>query len=63
MRRLTKNIMYVVGYGCTENACKPFDRTPQRNVVSWNAMNTGYAWNGVCEEALKVFGLMSLTGV
>ncbi|KAH9288592.1 hypothetical protein KI387_032709, partial [Taxus chinensis] len=32
--------------GFVEKAYELFVRTPQRNVVSWNAMIAGYAHNG-----------------
>eukprot|EP01018_Ginkgo_biloba_P039653 Gb_39956 [translate_table: standard] len=44
--------------GSTEDAFHVFDRLPQRNVVSWNAMIGGYAQNGHGERGVKLFGLM-----
>eukprot|EP01018_Ginkgo_biloba_P019270 Gb_14391 [translate_table: standard] len=41
-----------------ENARKVFDKMPERNVVSWNAMISGYAHNGYAGEALKLFQSM-----
>eukprot|EP01018_Ginkgo_biloba_P037444 Gb_29868 [translate_table: standard] len=35
-----------------------FDRMPQRDVVSWNAMIAGYAQNGYANEALTLFHQM-----
>ncbi|XP_057842699.2 pentatricopeptide repeat-containing protein At2g13600 isoform X2 [Cryptomeria japonica] len=35
-----------------------FDQIPQKNVVSWTAMITGYAQNGFSKDALKLFELM-----
>jgi hypothetical protein len=32
-----------------------FQKMPERGVVSWKAIIAGYAWNGHCEEALKLF--------
>ncbi|XP_057849662.2 pentatricopeptide repeat-containing protein At4g02750 [Cryptomeria japonica] len=36
-------------------AHKLFDKTPQRNVFSWNALISGYAQNSVLDEALQLF--------
>ncbi|KAH9302409.1 hypothetical protein KI387_013992, partial [Taxus chinensis] len=41
--------------GFVEKACELFDRMPQRNVVSWNAMIVGYAHNGFVQKALETF--------
>eukprot|EP01018_Ginkgo_biloba_P012014 Gb_13369 [translate_table: standard] len=41
--------------GSIEEACQQFERIPDRDVVSWNAMIVGYAQNGQGEEALKLF--------
>eukprot|EP01018_Ginkgo_biloba_P039546 Gb_03570 [translate_table: standard] len=40
-----------------------FDKMCERDVVSWNAMITGYAQNGYSDEALKVFRQMEVAGV
>ncbi|KAH9293625.1 hypothetical protein KI387_041172, partial [Taxus chinensis] len=39
-----------------------FDKMPQRDVVSWTAMIAGYAQNGFCKDALKLFELMKHSG-
>ncbi|XP_057816394.2 putative pentatricopeptide repeat-containing protein At3g13770, mitochondrial [Cryptomeria japonica] len=44
--------------GSIDKARELFDKMPQRNVVSWNAMIAGYAQNGLCKDALKFFELM-----
>ncbi|XP_057833052.2 pentatricopeptide repeat-containing protein At3g12770 [Cryptomeria japonica] len=49
--------------GKIDKACEVFDRMPQRNVVSWNAMILGYAQNGLVEKALESFKQMQLAGV
>ncbi|XP_059065244.1 pentatricopeptide repeat-containing protein At1g08070, chloroplastic [Cryptomeria japonica] len=41
--------------GSIEKARELFDKMPQRNAVSWNAMITGYAQNGALNEALRIF--------
>ncbi|KAH9288068.1 hypothetical protein KI387_032185 [Taxus chinensis] len=48
--------------GSIHKARQLFDKMPQRNVISWNAMIAGYAQNGFCKTALKMFELMRLSG-
>ncbi|XP_059067251.1 pentatricopeptide repeat-containing protein At2g03880, mitochondrial-like [Cryptomeria japonica] len=48
--------------GSIGKARELFDKMSQRNVVSWNAMIVGYAQNGFCKDALKVFELMKHSG-
>ncbi|KAH9292088.1 hypothetical protein KI387_042726 [Taxus chinensis] len=38
--------------GTIDKACEPFDRMPQKNVVSWTVMIAGYDQNGFVENAL-----------
>lgn len=48
----------VTGYtqaGCLHEALRLFQKMPERNVVSWNAMIAGYAQNGNFDEALRFF--------
>eukprot|EP01018_Ginkgo_biloba_P014954 Gb_36806 [translate_table: standard] len=45
------------------DANKVFQKMPERDVVSWTAMLTGYAQNGYGEEALKFFSQMRLAGM
>ncbi|KAH9293088.1 hypothetical protein KI387_041706 [Taxus chinensis] len=54
--------MYAKG-GFIEDARQVFDRMPGRNVVSWNAMMTGYGENGCGEEALRLFYEMQQVGM
>ncbi|XP_057841967.2 pentatricopeptide repeat-containing protein At2g22070 [Cryptomeria japonica] len=44
--------------GSIDNARELFNKMPQRNVISWNAMIAGYAQNGFCKDALDLFELM-----
>ncbi|XP_057865082.2 pentatricopeptide repeat-containing protein At2g13600 [Cryptomeria japonica] len=39
-----------------------FDNMSQRDLVSWNAMIAGYAQNGFCKDALRLFELMQNSG-
>ncbi|XP_057816350.2 pentatricopeptide repeat-containing protein At1g11290, chloroplastic-like isoform X2 [Cryptomeria japonica] len=48
--------------GSIDKARELFDKMPQRNVISWNAMIAGYAQNGLCKDALKIFELMKHSG-
>ncbi|KAH9293478.1 hypothetical protein KI387_041321 [Taxus chinensis] len=49
--------------GSIQKACKVFDKMPQRDVTSWNAMIVGYAQNGLVDKALENFKQMQLAGV
>ncbi|XP_057844583.2 pentatricopeptide repeat-containing protein At2g03880, mitochondrial-like [Cryptomeria japonica] len=44
--------------GSIDKARELFDRLPQKDVISWNAMIAGYAQNGFCKDAFKIFELM-----
>eukprot|EP01018_Ginkgo_biloba_P007178 Gb_33575 [translate_table: standard] len=44
--------------GSIENAGQVFNKMPARNVVSWNAMITGYAQNGCSKKAIQLFEQM-----
>eukprot|EP01018_Ginkgo_biloba_P011239 Gb_08863 [translate_table: standard] len=46
-----------------EDACQLFNRMSKRNVVSWNAMITGYVQNGHASEALSLFHSMQLSDI
>ncbi|XP_057841894.1 pentatricopeptide repeat-containing protein At1g11290, chloroplastic isoform X2 [Cryptomeria japonica] len=49
--------------GSIEVARELFDNMPERNLVSCNAMISGYVYNRRYEEALKVFHEMQIAGV
>ncbi|KAM0943250.1 putative tetratricopeptide-like helical domain superfamily [Dioscorea sansibarensis] len=44
--------------GDLASARRVFDAMPEKEVVVWNAMITGYAQNGLSDEAIKVFHAM-----
>jgi len=44
--------------GSVGNARQVFDKMPNRDLVSWNAMIAGYAQNGDSNEALSLFNQM-----
>ncbi|XP_057840083.1 pentatricopeptide repeat-containing protein At2g13600 [Cryptomeria japonica] len=48
--------------GSIQKARKFFDTMPQRDVVSWTAMITGYAMHGYAKDALRLFELMKNSG-
>lgn len=48
--------------GSIDKACELFHQMPRKNVASWNAMIAGYAQNGFCEDALKIFQLIKKSG-
>ncbi|XP_057858136.2 pentatricopeptide repeat-containing protein At3g24000, mitochondrial-like [Cryptomeria japonica] len=49
--------------GSIHKARELFDKMSQRDVVSWNTMTAGYAQNGFCKDAFKVFELMKHSGI
>lgn len=49
--------------GDLDDALQVFEEMPERNVVTWNSMLTGYVQNGLDEEALRMFYDMRVDGV
>ncbi|THG22967.1 pentatricopeptide repeat-containing protein At4g02750-like [Camellia sinensis] len=49
--------------GKVESARQLFDEMPTRDVVSWNAMLTGYWQNGYLHESKKLFDLMPVRNI
>ncbi|KAJ7560407.1 hypothetical protein O6H91_04G128300 [Diphasiastrum complanatum] len=49
--------------GCMKDASQVFNHIHERNVVSWNAMITGYAQHGFGKEALTLFEQMKREGI
>jgi pentatricopeptide repeat protein len=49
--------------GEMEIACKVFEQISIRDVVSWNALISGYAQNGYASETLTLFHQMQLAGM
>ncbi|KAL4194156.1 hypothetical protein AMTRI_Chr05g67260 [Amborella trichopoda] len=41
--------------GKLEYSCKVFERMPEKNVVSWNAIIMGYAQHGLGQRSLRIF--------
>ncbi|KAH9288067.1 hypothetical protein KI387_032184, partial [Taxus chinensis] len=48
--------------GSIHKARDLFEKMHQRDAISWNAMVAGYAQNGFCKDALKLFELMKYSG-
>ncbi|KAI3930143.1 hypothetical protein MKW92_036542 [Papaver armeniacum] len=48
--------------GDVESARRVFDRMPTRNLVSWNAMISGYVRNGFVFEGFELFRRLVLSG-
>ncbi|KAG5008858.1 hypothetical protein JHK87_017373 [Glycine soja] len=51
-------ITMYVKCGDVNTARLVFDKMPNRDRISWNAMISGYFENGVCLEGLRLFGMM-----
>ncbi|TKY53105.1 putative pentatricopeptide repeat-containing protein [Spatholobus suberectus] len=49
--------------GEVELARRVFDEMPVRDLITWNAMISGYAQNGHARSVLEVYGGMKLSGV
>ncbi|XP_016500576.2 pentatricopeptide repeat-containing protein At1g18485-like [Nicotiana tabacum] len=43
-------------FGLIEEAMKVFDHMPERNLVSWNSMISGFSSNGYIEQSFDLFG-------
>ncbi|CAL5372155.1 unnamed protein product [Camellia sinensis] len=41
--------------GFVEEALKVFEKMPERNLVSWNSILSGFLENGFCQESFNVF--------
>ncbi|KAF6143402.1 hypothetical protein GIB67_029571 [Kingdonia uniflora] len=49
-------------FGLMKTALKQFDVMPQRNIVSWNAVISGYSKNGFGEKSILLFKMMQIEG-
>ncbi|XP_076935229.1 pentatricopeptide repeat-containing protein At3g20730-like [Bidens hawaiensis] len=59
----TKLVILYAKSGDMKSAREVFDEMPERSVVSWTALLSGYARNGYDKEAVKVFVAMHRAGV
>ncbi|KAF8393868.1 hypothetical protein HHK36_020066 [Tetracentron sinense] len=58
----TKLIIFYAKIGDMVAARRLFDKMPERSIVSWTAMVSGYSQNGYLVEALEVFLVMRRSG-
>ncbi|KAJ4971865.1 hypothetical protein NE237_004964 [Protea cynaroides] len=56
-------ISFYAKCGSMEDSLLAFDRLPERNIVSWNAVICGYAQNGRGREALESYRRMQMSGL
>ncbi|WMV15036.1 hypothetical protein MTR67_008421 [Solanum verrucosum] len=49
--------------GSLDDACWAFELSSEKNSITWSALITGYAQNGDCEKALKLFSEMHYCGM
>uniref|UniRef100_A0A165YGN5 Uncharacterized protein n=2 Tax=Daucus carota subsp. sativus TaxID=79200 RepID=A0A165YGN5_DAUCS len=56
-------IVFYTKCECLEDARMVFDEIPERNVVSWTAMISGYSRRGYASEALVLFVEMLKSGI
>ncbi|KAF3627654.1 pentatricopeptide repeat-containing protein like [Capsicum chacoense] len=49
--------------GSLDDACSAFELSSEKNSITWSALITGYAQNGDCEKALKLFSEMHYSGM
>ncbi|KAK4347832.1 hypothetical protein RND71_034171 [Anisodus tanguticus] len=49
--------------GSLDDACWAFELSSEKNSITWSAIITGYAQNGDCMKALKLFSEMHLCGM
>lgn len=55
-------IVFYTKCECLEDARMVFDEMPERNIVSWTAMISGYSKRGYASEALTLFAEMLKSG-
>ncbi|KAG9451601.1 hypothetical protein H6P81_011566 [Aristolochia fimbriata] len=54
-RKLNKNLSWLIQTGQLTEARRMFEQLPQRNVITWNAMISGYLRNGEIVSARRLF--------
>ncbi|KAF5738542.1 hypothetical protein HS088_TW13G01442 [Tripterygium wilfordii] len=58
LKPLNSQITYCMRNGLVEEAQELFDKIPQRNTVTWNAMIRGFFQNGKSKNALSLYNQM-----
>ncbi|GFS37262.1 pentatricopeptide repeat (PPR) superfamily protein [Actinidia rufa] len=58
---VVSNLVRIIGD--FKAARQVFNEMPQRSLVSWNSMISGYAQNGLFKEAIELFREMQIVGV
>ncbi|GFP98339.1 pentatricopeptide repeat-containing protein at5g42450 mitochondrial [Phtheirospermum japonicum] len=56
-------ISFYAKCGSMEDGLLVFDKMPERNIVSWNAVICGFAQNGRGDDAIEMYREMKVTGV
>ncbi|KAJ8649502.1 hypothetical protein MRB53_002525 [Persea americana] len=54
--------MYIKS-GCLTNARLVFDNMKDRNIFTWNSLISGYAYNGLFDEVMKLLNRMEKEGI
>lgn len=49
--------------GCLEQAQESFDRMPERDLVSWNTLISGYSANGEWERSAEIYEELRVSGM
>ncbi|KAF4351619.1 hypothetical protein F8388_003272 [Cannabis sativa] len=63
LKPLNSKISTYMRHGSVDQAQNLFDKMPQRNTVTWNAMIRGYFLNGHVENAVNLFDQMPVRDV
>eukprot|EP01018_Ginkgo_biloba_P024981 Gb_25581 [translate_table: standard] len=59
----TKLVTMFIACGSPVEARRVFDKIQKRDIILWNTMISGYARNGLCEEALALYYEMQREGM
>eukprot|EP01018_Ginkgo_biloba_P018799 Gb_11545 [translate_table: standard] len=63
IKLLTKLVNMYAIFGSMDDARLLFDKTDRPNVFLWTAMIRGYVSNGFCEEAVKLYRQIQMSGI
>lgn len=56
-------ISFYAKCGSTDDSLLVFNKLPEKNVISWNALICGFAQNGRGKEAMQIYDKMQLSGI